>query len=109
MRKARVYYKNQEAGILTQFDEGNFEFAYTDTWMNEPSKPAISLTLPKSKQVYASAYLHSFFFNMLPEGTNKETVCFELRIDKTDHFGLLVHTATNDTIGAVHVEKMDLP
>ena len=46
---------------------------------------------------------------MLPEGTNKKTVCFNLRIDETDDFGILMATAENDTIGAVRVLKVDRP
>jgi serine/threonine-protein kinase HipA len=44
---------------------------------------------------------------MLPEGTNKQSVCFQNRIDEKDDFGLLLITAVNDTIGAVTVEKID--
>ena len=44
---------------------------------------------------------------MLPEGSNKQSVCFQNRIDDTDHFGLLIMTAATDTIGAVTVEKIE--
>ena len=43
---------------------------------------------------------------MLPEGSNKQTVCFQNRLDLDDHFGILLITAENDTIGAVQVKKM---
>jgi HipA-like protein len=107
MRSAKILYKNEEAGILRQLDDGTFEFQYNINWFNNDNKPAISLTLPKTKEVYHSQYLFPFFFNMLPEGTNKQTVCFNLRIDGTDYFGLLMATAENDTIGAVRVVKID--
>jgi serine/threonine-protein kinase HipA len=44
---------------------------------------------------------------MLPEGTNKQVVCYQLRIDENDHFGILMATAKSDTIGAVRVVKLD--
>jgi serine/threonine-protein kinase HipA len=44
---------------------------------------------------------------MLPEGTNKQTVCFNLRIDENDHFGILMATAKSDTIGAVRLKPID--
>jgi HipA-like protein len=107
MRQAKVIYKNEEAGTLSQLDDGSFVFRYHDTWFESSDKPAISLTIPKTKQSYQSEFLFPFFFHLLPEGTNKDTVCFALRIDKTDHFGLLLHTARYDTIGAVRLQKIE--
>jgi hypothetical protein len=46
-----------------------------------------------------------FFYNLLPEGSNKQVVCQLNRIDRNDYFGLLLTTAANDTIGAVTVRK----
>lgn len=107
MRKAEVLYKNELAGILTQQDNGSFVFRYTDSWYSAKNKPAISLTMPKEKQEYTSEHLFPFFYNMLPEGSNKQNVCFQLRIDTNDHFGILLNTATYDTIGAVRIKKIE--
>lgn len=107
MRNAEVLYKKELAGILTQLDDGSFRFKYHDYWFNDTSKPAISLTLSKQKQVYKSNYLFPFFYNMLPEGSNKQTVCFENRIDAKDYFSILINTANKDTIGAVTIKKID--
>ena len=107
MREAKVIYKNEEAGLLTQLDNGDFVFRYHDTWFNSSDKPAISLTLPKNQQEYKAEHLFPFFYNMLPEGTNKQVVCYALGIDKKDHFGLLLNTATYDTIGAIRITKTD--
>lgn len=106
MRKAEVLYKKESAGILTQLDDGSFVFTYHNQWFNDTSKPAISLTLPKTQQEYTSKHLFPFFYNMLPEGTNKQTVCFENRIDTKDYFGILITTAKYDTIGAVQIQKL---
>src|ERR1700753_2634055 len=106
MRAARIYFKGQEAGILTQQDDGTFTFQYNSTWLNDTSKPSISLTLPKTAAAYHSRYLFPFFYNMLPEGANKQVVCQLNRLDKTDFFGLLLTTAQTDTIGAVTVSKI---
>jgi len=105
MREAKVLYKNEEAGMLRQFDDGNFEFKYLETWVDNPSKPAVSLTLPKTKKPHRANYLFPFFYNMLPEGINKEIVCSNLRIDQNDAFGILMATAKFDTIGAVRIER----
>lgn len=107
MRKAKILYKNQEAGMLIQHDNGSFTFAYNNSWISNETKPAISLTLPKSQQEYHSDFLFPFFYNMLPEGSNKQIVCKLNRLDSNDYFGLLLTTAKNDTIGAIKVIKIE--
>jgi HipA-like protein len=107
MRKAKIFFKGEEAGELIQDDHGNFTFRYNSLWMANNEKPAISLTLPKTSQEYQSNFLFPFFFNMLPEGSNKQVVCRHVRIDPDDDFGLLLATAQYDTIGAVTVQKIE--
>lgn len=107
MRKAKILYKDQEAGVLIQHDNGSFTFKYDDSWINNTTRPAISLTLPKSQQEYHSDFLFPFFYNMLPEGSNKQIVCKLNRLDLNDYFGLLLTTAKNDTIGAIKVIKIE--
>lgn len=106
MRQAEVYYNKILAGLLTESDNGEYTFRYDDKYFQDSSLPAISLTLPKTKQEYRSEALFSFFFNMLSEGANKAIQCQTLRIDEEDYFGLLLATAHTDTIGAVTVKKI---
>lgn len=106
MRRARILFKNEEAGILTQYDNGSFSFRYHKAWIQDNSKQSISLTLPKTKKEFQSKYLFPFFYNLLPEGSNKQVVCKNHRIDQEDYFGLLMRTAKNDPIGAVKVIKI---
>lgn len=105
MRSAEILYKDQEAGIMTQHDDGTFSFRYHDNWLLANS-PAISLTLPTSQQEYFSKFLFPFFYHMLPEGRNKEAICRALKIDSDDYFGLLLSVAGYDTIGAVRVVQL---
>jgi serine/threonine-protein kinase HipA len=107
MRKAKILYKDEEAAVLTQHDDGSFTFRYHTYWMQDGNKPAISLTLPKNEQEYHSKFLFPFFYNMLPEGSNKQLVCKHNRIDQNDYFGLLMTTAKDDSIGAVRVVKIE--
>jgi len=106
MRKATVLFKGEEAGIITQTDEGAFTFRYHNVWFEASTKPAISLSLPKTQQEFYASSLFPFFFNMLPEGANKQAVCYGQKIDLDDHFGLLLNTAQADTIGAVQVKRI---
>jgi HipA-like protein len=107
MRKAKILFKGDEAGVITQHDDGSFSFSYSTLWMADSSRPDISLTLPKAKQPFHSKFLFPFFYNMLPEGSNKQVACKLNRIDQTDHFGLLMATAKQDSIGAVLVVKIE--
>ena len=68
MRIAGILYKDQEAGLLTQQDDGSFTFRYYNAWMTDSSKPGISLSLPKSKQEYHSPSLFPFFFHRSENG-----------------------------------------
>jgi serine/threonine-protein kinase HipA len=107
MRHAKIIYKEEEAGLLTQHDDASFTFRYHDAWLANSDKQSISLTLPKTQQEFHANYLFPFFFNMLPEGANKQALCKQLRIDADDYFGLLITAAKNDSIGAVRVIKTE--
>ena len=107
MRTGQVYYKNQLAGMLSQLDNGSFVFQYDEQWLNDSSKPSISLTFPKNKMEFHSSTLFPFFFNLIPEGVNKRLICSKKRIDLDDYFGILLEVAGGDTIGAVKVIKMN--
>ena len=109
MRVAKVLFRGEEAGTLLQHDNGAFEFQYHKEWVEDSSKPPVSLTLPKTTEVYQSLYLFPFFYNMLPEGSNKQVVCHLNRIDRNDYFGLLLTVAKNDTVGAVTIIKTGTP
>jgi serine/threonine-protein kinase HipA len=107
MRQALIFFKNEEAGILTQYDDGSFLFRYHPAWIANPAKKSISLTLPKEAHEFHAPHLFPFFYNMLPEGSNKLVVCTLNRIDKKDDFGLLMTVAKQDSIGAVTVLKIE--
>jgi serine/threonine-protein kinase HipA len=105
MRKVAVYRNQIYAGELTE--EGkSYLFRYDDAYYADASKPAISLTFPKSQQEYRSPFLFPFFFNMLSEGVNRKWQQRVLRLDEHDDFGLLAETAQNDTIGAITIKPI---
>lgn len=106
MRQAYVFSNKQFMGILTEENRQSYVFRYEDNWFRDAQKPAVSLTMPKTKQEYRSEHLFPFFVNMLSEGANKELQCRHLRIDENDSFGLLLATAQWETIGAITVKPM---
>ncbi|MCD4773951.1 MAG: HipA N-terminal domain-containing protein [Bacteroidales bacterium] len=103
MRIAKVYRNGQLSGNLIRNSPKSYEFRYDDAWFLNNTLPAISLTLPKTQQLYKADHLFPFFFNMLSEGVNKKLQCRQLRIDEKDYFGLLLATASNDIIGAITI------
>jgi serine/threonine-protein kinase HipA len=104
MRSTTILYKGIPAGILSQLANGSFHFRYIESWLDDKKKPAISLTMPKSKREFKSPHLFPVFFHLLPEGANKQAVCKFKKIDPADHFGILLQTAQFDTSGAITIQ-----
>lgn len=106
MRSANIYVNGALAGELVEISVNEYLFRYDDDYFTDITKPAISLTLPKTIQEYRSTHLFPFFFNMLSEGSNRLTQSRLLRIDEKDHFGILLATAQYDTVGAITVKPI---
>ena len=107
MRKAEVYYNKILAGELIEESRNHYIFRYDVSYFNNPDLPAISLTLPKTKQEYVSEYIFPFFSNMVAEGTNLAIQGRYLKIDESDILRLLGATAGTDTIGAVTLKLIE--
>ena len=106
MRKAEVYRNGILAGTLIEKNRNNYIFRYADTYFKDKNLPAISLTMPKRKQQYHYEHLFPFFYNMMSEGMNRKLQSVHFKIDKNDHFGLLLATARFDTIGAITIKPI---
>ena len=106
MRQALVLSNNIVAGKLIETDDMRYIFKYDDTYLIDSTLRPISLAFPKQKEEFVSNELFPFFYNMLSEGANKTTQCQTLKIDEGDSFGLLLATASLDTIGAITIKKL---
>lgn len=109
MRKLEIYRNGDLAGYLVEHTPNNYVFEYLPSYFHDHLKPAVSLTLPKSQQVFHSPVLFPFFYNMLSEGVNRQLQSRMLKIDEDDYVGLLAATAQFDTIGAVTVKPLTGP
>jgi len=107
MRKAALYSNGTLAGFLTEENRKLYVFRYDDAYYIDITKPAISLTLPKTQQEYRSEYMFPFFSNMVAEGTNLAIQSRYLKIDERDILSLLGATANTDTIGAVTLKLIE--
>jgi serine/threonine-protein kinase HipA len=101
MRQAKVYYKNDFAGIIQESEDG-FEFQYTEEYLSNPLSKPVSLTLQLQQQAYASKVLFPFFDGLIPEGWLLTIAVSNWKIKTNDRFGLLL-TLCKDCIGCVSV------
>lgn len=105
-RKANVYSNNIFVGYLTEYEDHTFTFQYDKRYMQDTGSFPISITFPFTSEPFAQKGLFSFFFNMLTEGDAKAMQCRALKIDENDHFGRLVRSCAEDSIGAVTVKEI---
>lgn len=107
-RKAKVYFNGRYAGMLEELGSRKsrtYRFAYDREYLADPATQPVSLTLPKQAEPYLSPVLFPFFYGLLAEGRIKELQCKMLKLDENDHFGRLIRTAGDDSIGTVTVRK----
>jgi serine/threonine-protein kinase HipA len=102
-RIAKVYYRKQFAGILSEKTESGYRFVYDADYLNKG--PAISLTLPLQAEGFESDTMFSFFAGLIPEGWYLHIVAPTIKVDEHDTFGLLMRTC-GDCIGAVSLEEL---
>jgi HipA-like protein len=107
MRAAGVFRNGEKVGTLIQHNRTSYEFIYDEGWYKNSEKPPVSLTMPKTQQVYTSDHLFPFFFNMLSEGVNRKLQARQLKIDEADYFSLLLEIAQTDTIGAITIRPVN--
>lgn len=108
MRQGKVFVNGIFAGILTEESQHKFIFEYDSEYMTSPAARSVCLSMPVSVQRYESDTLFPFFSNMLSEGENRKMQARYHRLDEHDDFGILLATASYDTIGCVTVKPIDL-
>lgn len=101
MTRALVKYKDWDAGILSETDNG-YTFEYFDAYLSSPGAHAVSLTLPLTNEVYHSKVLFPFFDGLIPEGWLLEIALRSSDISELDRFSLLL-LCCKDCIGAISV------
>jgi len=102
-RKARVFVKNNFAGILEETNSGEYIFSYSYEYFDNKNNLPVSLTLPLNKRTYTQERMFSFFDGLIPEGWLLDLTASNWKISKSDKMGLLL-TCCKDCIGAVHIE-----
>ncbi len=103
-RSGKVLFKNIEAGIVWQDDDG-YGFQYNKEYLKKNSIP-VSLTLPLRSEPYSSNTMMPFFDGLIPEGWLLDITIKNWKINPNDRMELLL-TACKDCIGAVSIEAIE--
>jgi serine/threonine-protein kinase HipA len=102
MRRAKIYYKDVLAGILTETNDGEYLFMYENEYVENYPHQFITFNMPVSKHAYSSKRFFPFFEGLIPEGWLLEIASKNWKINKNDRMGLLLACCRN-CIGAVSV------
>lgn len=102
MRKAKVFVKGVEAGILTEFVQNKvYLFEYHEGYEG----PAVSRTMPVKLKVFNFNTFPPFFDGLLPEGFQLEGLLKIKKIDRNDCFSQLIAVG-EDMVGVVTVKEI---
>ncbi len=102
MRSAKIFYKETEAGRLTERDDGFYQFQYLPEYVQDYPGQFITFTMPVTDRVYYDKRLFAFFDGLIPEGWLLDIAITSWKVNKTDRMGLLL-VSCRDCIGAVSV------
>jgi serine/threonine-protein kinase HipA len=103
MRKAKVYYRKELAGYLTENEDG-YSFLYEKVYLTGTVAKPISLALPFQDEPYVSKMMFPFFDGLIPEGWLLEIAEKNWKLNARDRMGLLL-ACCRDCIGAVSIEE----
>jgi serine/threonine-protein kinase HipA len=102
MRKGKVYYNDNIAGIITETNDGDYIFQYDKDYVRLHPKDFITFTMPVVEEPYIENRLFPFFEGLIPEGWLLDIASKNWKINLNDRMGLLLACCQN-CIGAVSV------
>ena len=103
MRRGKVFYKDELAGIIEE-DANGVTFTYDKDYLKKENAKPVSLTMPLREEPYTDKVMLPFFDNLIPEGWLLEIAEQNWKINPRDRMGLLL-AFCKDTIGAVSVVR----
>ncbi|TVP44710.1 MAG: phosphatidylinositol kinase [Mongoliibacter sp.] len=105
MRQAEIYYKDILAGMLTETEDGEYVFQYTEEYVQYFPGQFITFNMPVTSKPYISNRLFPFFEGLIPEGWLLDIASKTWKLNPNDRMGLLLACCQN-CIGAVHVKPL---
>lgn len=106
MRRAKIYYKDDLAGHLTETDDGEYVFQYTADHVTHYPDQFLTFTMPVKPQPYKDKRLFPFFEGLIPEGWLLDIATKNWKLNPNDRMGLLLACCQN-CIGAISVIPID--
>lgn len=88
MRKAKIYYKKDFAGHLTETDDGEYVFQYEEDYVQNHGDQFLAFTMPVRKELYKDNRLFPFFEGLIPEGWLLEIASKNWKLNPNDRMGL---------------------
>lgn len=102
MRRARVFVKGVEAGILSEIEQGTqYAFEYNANYTGLE----VSRTMMTHQREYTFKHFPPFFEGLLPEGIQLDGLLKMNKIDMNDYFSQLVAVG-DDLVGVVTVQEI---
>lgn len=90
MRSAlSVLWDDTVTGELRLNEHGDISFVYNPAWIADPTRPALSVFLPKRVEPFGRRECRPFFNGLLPEATARENAARALGISQGNDFALL--------------------
>ncbi|MCF7972158.1 MAG: type II toxin-antitoxin system HipA family toxin [Methylococcaceae bacterium] len=102
MKKLLVYYASTLVGYLSESDNQELCFSYTNDWLINDAAIALSPDIYLSDQLFSGDVVESFFGNLLPEGDVLDFISQAIHISSSNVFGLLERFG-GDTAGAFSI------
>ena len=106
MRQAIIKYNHIHAGLLTEEDNGEYQFVYDKAYIQNHPGQFINFQMPVTEMPYRSKRLFPFFDGLIPEGWLLQIASESWKINKNDRMGLLLACCQN-AIGAVSVHPVN--
>jgi serine/threonine-protein kinase HipA len=99
-RTLSVWWEHTVAGRLEVNQHGEMRFAYAPDWLADPSRPAISISLPKRPEPFKQREARPFFAGLLPEEAQRAAIASALGISRRNDFAFL-EALGGDVAGAL--------
>ncbi len=95
-----VWWGTSLVGDLSIDEHGEMGFAYSEAWLADAARPALSHSLPKQAEPFDRREARPFFAGLLPEETQRDGVARILGLSKGNDFALL-NALGGDVAGAL--------
>lgn len=86
-----VWWDGKVAGTLQLDKNGEMQFAYAPSWLEDGESPALSFSLPKRIDPFGRRECQPFFEGMLPEESQRVAIARALGVSAGNDFRLLEH------------------